>query len=109
MTIRMSTLRNLANAGRLGRRVGRALLFCAWLAWCRHRVVIPTGARPGVLRLWSRHRRAGWYGEFPRAACAAGGTLDWYSSRGSEGPGPLTIRQPAAGHGANARNDEETP
>ena len=26
-----------------------------------------------------------------------------------EGPGPLKVRQPAARHGANAGNDEETP
>jgi hypothetical protein len=29
------------------------------------------------------------------------------SSRGSEGPGPAKIRQPASRQGANARNDEE--
>src|SRR3546814_8292645 len=30
------------------------------------------------------------------------------SSRGSEGPGPTTIRQPALGHGANARSMRRT-
>jgi hypothetical protein len=29
-----------------------------------------------------------------------------HSSRGSEGPGPMTVRQPAR-QGANARSDEE--
>ena len=29
------------------------------------------------------------------------------TSRGVEGPGPLTLRQPAARHGGNARIDEE--
>jgi len=30
------------------------------------------------------------------------------SSRGVEGPGPLTLRQPTERHGGNARFDEET-
>ena len=30
-------------------------------------------------------------------------------SRGVEGPGPLTLRQPTLGHGGNARLDEEVP
>ncbi len=30
------------------------------------------------------------------------------SSRGVEGPGPLTLRQPTEWHGGNARFDEET-
>jgi hypothetical protein len=38
-------------------------------------------------------------------------TLVWClrSSRGSEGPGPTKIRQPAKRQGANARSDEEIP
>ena len=34
-------------------------------------------------------------------------TLTPYPSRGVEGPGPVTLRQPTFGHGGNARFDEE--
>ena len=37
------------------------------------------------------------------------GTLPWVRtlSRGAEGPGPVTLRQPTERHGGNARTDEE--
>ena len=39
----------------------------------------------------------------PVTRCHADRYASWGPSRGSEGPGPTTIRQPAPRHGANAR------